>query len=384
MGWQQRITEACQQRRAAGLWRERHQVSQRGASQIAIDGKSYLNFSSNDYLGLSQHPQLLTAWQQGIARYGAGAGASTHVTGYHHVQAEFEQQLADWLGYPRALLFISGFAANQALVAALMASGDRILADRLMHASLLEAAAQSPASLRRFAHNQPPALARLLASPCSGETLVVSEGIFSMDGDCAPLADLQHLTRQHQGWLLVDDAHGIGVSGEGGRGSCWQQQVQPDLLVVTFGKAFGVSGAAVLCSEALAQYLLQFCRHLIYSTAMPPAQICALQAALLLVQQGDEYRQRLQHNIRYFRQRALTLPGSLMDSDSAIQPWVVGDDDRALALAAALRQRGCWVGAIRPPTVPAGSARLRITLSAAHDERQIDSLLEALSDAAGG
>ncbi|SFM87749.1 8-amino-7-oxononanoate synthase [Izhakiella capsodis] len=383
MSWQQRIDEACKQRRAAGLWRERHPVSLRGGSQIEIAGKRYLNFSSNDYLGLSQHPELTTAWQHGVVRYGAGAGASTHVTGYYHLQADFERQLADWLGYSRALLFSSGFAANQAVIAALMASGDRILADRLMHASLLEAAALSPASLRRFAHNQPPALERLLALPCSGETLVVSEGIFSMDGDSAPLVNLQHLTRQHQGWLLIDDAHGIGVLGEGGRGSCWQQQIQPDLLVVTFGKAFGVSGAAVLCSQALAEYLLQFCRHLIYSTAMPPAQIYALQTALKLVQHGDEYRQRLQHNIRYFRQQATRLPGRLMDSDSAIQPWLIGDDTATLALAAALRERGCWVGAIRPPTVPAGSARLRITLSAAHGEREIDCLLEALGDATG-
>ncbi|PIJ48725.1 8-amino-7-oxononanoate synthase [Erwinia sp. OLTSP20] len=383
MGWQQRITQACAQRRAAGLWRQRHLVSQRDASQITVDGKNYLNFSSNDYLGLSHHPALLAGWRQGIADYGAGAGASTHVTGYHHLQAGFEQQLADWLGYPCALLFISGFAANQALIAALAARGDRILADRLMHASLLEAALQSPASLRRFTHNQPAALARLLDNACEGETLVVSEGIFSMDGDSAPLADLQRLTQQHQGLLLIDDAHGIGVAGAQGRGSCWQQQVMPDLLVVTFGKAFGLSGAAVLCGVDMAGYLLQFCRHLIYSTAMPPAQIFALQTALSLVQQADDRRQRLRHNIAFFRRQAAGLPGRLMASDSAIQPWVVAEDQQALALASALRERGCWVSAIRPPTVPAGSARLRITLSACHEESQIIQLVEALADVYG-
>ncbi|HAT1618304.1 TPA: aminotransferase class I/II-fold pyridoxal phosphate-dependent enzyme, partial [Raoultella ornithinolytica] len=228
-----------------------------------------LNFSSNDYLGLSQHPQIIAAWQQGAARYGVGSGGSGHVSGYSEAHRELEESLADWLGYPRALLFISGFAANQALITALLARDDRIVADRLSHASLLEAASLSPAQLRRFAHNDVQQLSELLGKPLAGQQLVVTEGVFSMDGDSAPLRDIAPTTRAAGGWLLVDDAHGIGVVGDEGRGSCHAQNVRPELLVVTFGKAFGVSGAAILCDEALADYLLQFARHLIYSTAMP-------------------------------------------------------------------------------------------------------------------
>lgn len=316
--------------------------------------------------------------EQGAQHYGVGSGGSGHVTGYSQPHAQLEQQLADWLGYPRALLFISGYAANQAVLAALMGADDRILADKLSHASLLEAAAHSPAQLRRFAHNQPDSLQNLLSKPCCGQTLVVTEGVFSMDGDCAPLAALQQHTTAAGGWLMVDDAHGIGVQGEGGRGSCALQGVKPELLVVTFGKAFGLSGAAVLCQEPVAEYLLQYARHLIYSTAMPPAQAIALQTALLRIQQADDLRQQLQQRIAQFRRGAADLPLSLGGSETAIQPLLVGDNPQTLALAEQLRAAGLWVTAIRPPTVPPGGARLRITLSAAHQPEDIDRLLEGL------
>lgn len=382
MGWQQRIDQALAERREKQQLRQRRVIRQDDVRTLCVNDRRYLNFSANDYLGLSRAPQVVAAWQQGAERYGVGAGGSGHVTGYGAPHQAFEQELADWLGYPRALLFISGFAANQAIIAALMQKNDRIFADRLAHASLLEAASLSPASLRRFAHNQPQALAKLLATSAeSGETLVVTEGIFSMDGDSAPLSELHQLALQHNSWLMVDDAHGIGVTGEQGRGSCWQQKVQPDLLVVTFGKAFGLSGAAVLCSEETADYLLQFARHLIYSTAMPPAQVCALQAALYAVQQGDALRARLQNNIRLFRQGAAKHGLALLPSVTAIQPLLVGEEQAALQLAEKLRERGCWVTAIRPPTVPPGTARVRITLSAAHREEDIQRLLEALHDA---
>ena len=328
-----------------------------------------------------EHAETLAL--QGAAQAGAGAGASGHVTGYSRYHAELEQQLAGWLGYSRALLFISGFAANQAIVHLLAQKQDRIVADKLAHASLLDAASHSPATLRRFAHNQPASLQKLLAQPGAGATLVVTEGVFSMDGDSAPLAEIAAATRAADGWLLVDDAHGIGVSGEQGRGSCWQQQVKPELLVVTFGKGFGVSGAALLCDEATADYVEQFSRHLIYSTAMPPAQCWALLAALQQVQQGDALRARLQANIRRFRAGAAQLPWVLPASESAIQPLIVGENAAALALSQRLAQAGCWVSAIRPPTVPPGTARLRITLTAAHEPEDIDALLEALYDAAG-
>ncbi|EOF4707202.1 8-amino-7-oxononanoate synthase [Klebsiella oxytoca] len=382
MSWQQRIEQALEERQAADALRCRQPVTQGAGRWLTREGQRWLNFSSNDYLGLSQHPAIVKAWQEGAERYGVGSGGSGHVSGYSEAHCVLEEQLADWLGYPRALLFISGFAANQAVIAALAGKEDRIVADRLSHASLLEAANLSPAQLRRFQHNDARYLEELLAKPLSGQQLVVTEGIFSMDGDSAPLTDIQRATRAAEALLLVDDAHGIGVVGEEGRGSCDSQQVHPDLLIVTFGKAFGVSGAAVLCSEALADYLLQFARHLIYSTAMPPAQAVALSAALGVIRSddGQQRREKLARHITDFRRQMADYPGELTQSISAIQPLIVGDNARALRLAARLREQGCWVTAIRPPTVPVGSARLRLTLTAAHESADIARLLEVLHD----
>ncbi|HGY5860277.1 TPA: 8-amino-7-oxononanoate synthase, partial [Raoultella ornithinolytica] len=336
MSWQQRIDQALSERRQADAFRRRQPVAQGAGRWLIREDRRWLNFSSNDYLGLSQHPQIIAAWQQGAARYGVGSGGSGHVSGYSEAHRELEESLADWLGYPRALLFISGFAANQALITALLARDDRIVADRLSHASLLEAASLSPAQLRRFAHNDVQQLSELLGKPLTGQQLVVTEGVFSMDGDSAPLRDIAPTTRTAGGWLLVDDAHGIGVVGDEGRGSCHAQNVRPELLVVTFGKAFGVSGAAILCDEALADYLLQFARHLIYSTAMPPAQAVALSAALAVIRSDDgrQRREKLASRVAQFRDGMADFPGELSASTSAIQPLIVGDNTRALQLAA--------------------------------------------------
>jgi 8-amino-7-oxononanoate synthase len=305
------------------------------------------------------------------------------VSGYTLAHQQLEAGLADWLGYPRALLFISGFAANQAVIAALGNKDDRIVADRLSHASLLEAANLSPAALRRFAHNDATHLATLLAKPIGGEQLVVTEGVFSMDGDSAPLADIARVTRQANGWLMVDDAHGIGVCGDEGRGSCDVHQITPDILIVTFGKGIGVSGAAVLCSASLADYLTQFARHLIYSTSMPPAQAAAISASLAVIrsEEGAQRRHKLNALIAQFRAGAKAQNLAVTASDSAIQPLIVGENSRTLELAAQLRANGCWVTAIRPPTVPPGTARLRLTLTAAHEPEDIEQLLEILHDA---
>ncbi|WP_449550473.1 8-amino-7-oxononanoate synthase [Lelliottia amnigena] len=380
MTWQQRITTALEKRRAAEAFRERT-VVEGGAGRFLIrEQRQFCNFSSNDYLGLSQHPAIVRAWQEGAEQYGVGSGGSGHVSGYTTAHHALEASLADWLGYSRALLFISGFAANQALITALMEKDDRIVADRLSHASLLEAAHLSPAQLRRFAHNDASQLNALLEKPCDGQQLVVTEGVFSMDGDSAPLCDVQATAQRHNAWMLVDDAHGIGVLGGEGRGSAFSQNVQPEILVATFGKGFGVSGAAVLCSDSVADYLLQFARHLIYSTSMPPAQAVALQAALRVIRSddGEQRRQTLAALIQRFRAGARELPYQTTDSHSAIQPLIVGENSRALALAEKLRARNMWVTAIRPPTVPAGTARLRLTLTAAHQTQDIDNVLEAL------
>ncbi|MBS9430823.1 8-amino-7-oxononanoate synthase [Photorhabdus akhurstii] len=380
MDWSAYLSRQLSERRDTSLWRQR-QVNQKsdGRFLYTVDDK-YLNFSSNDYLGLSANSAVIAAWQRGAEQYGVGSGGSGHIAGYTKAHQLLEQQLADWLGYPKALLFISGYSANQGVIAALMMKQDRIIADRLSHASLMEAAMYSPAQLRRFLHNQPESLADLLAKPCIGKTLVVTEGVFSMDGDCAPLADIHQQTKASGNWLMVDDAHGIGVCGEQGRGSCWQQKVKPEILIVTFGKAFGLSGAAVLCDEQTAEYLVQYARHLIYSTSMPPAQAQALSEAVRQIQAGDELRQRLQQNINYFRQQAQKLPFNLTDSTTAIQPLIVSDNELSISLSRYLQQKGIWVTAIRPPTVPPGSARLRITLTASHTLQDIDMLMEVLHE----
>lgn len=378
--WLRRIQQALERRRTQDAYRIREANSSGNGRWLLQGGRRYLNFASNDYLGLSRHPAVIRAWQEGAERYGVGSGGSSHVTGFSRAHAALEARLADWLGYPRALLAVSGYAANQAVIHALLAKGDRLLADKLSHASLLEAADRSPAHLRRFPHNRLDRLTNLLEQPVAegGQTLVVTEGVFSMDGDGAPLAAIQSACQAQGAWLLVDDAHGIGLRGDQGRGSCQEQGVRPQLLVVTFGKAFGVGGAAILCDEPVAEYLLQFARHLIYSTALPAAQVEAVNAALTAIQQGDGLRARLRAHIARFRAGAKELPWTLADSASAIQPLLVGDNAQTLALAEGLRAGGLWLGAMRPPTVPPGSARLRITLSAAHEAEDIDLLLEGL------
>ncbi|AJQ98422.1 8-amino-7-oxononanoate synthase [Enterobacteriaceae bacterium bta3-1] len=376
MSFQQRIDQGLSERRSAGAYRSRT-ISENGSGrEISVNGRQYLNFSSNDYLGLSRDTAVIRAWQEGADHYGVGSAGSGHVTGFTSAHAQLEQELAEWLGYPRALMFISGYAANQAVIAALMQKGDFIFADKLSHASLMEASMQSDAALRRFQHNQPDSLAKLLSKSDGGQALVVTEGVFSMDGDSAPLSALAEKSRQTGAWLMVDDAHGVGVCGEQGRGTCDQQRIKPDLLVVTFGKAFGLSGAAVLCSESVAEYFIQFARHLIYSTSMPPAQACALRVALQQVRKGDDLREQLKHNVQLFRRGLADTHLQLVASDSAIQPVIIGENQAALDLAQSLREQGIWASAIRPPTVPPGTARLRITLSAAHQEQDIQRLLE--------
>ncbi|MBG5881340.1 8-amino-7-oxononanoate synthase [Providencia alcalifaciens] len=380
MGWTSFIDSQLQKRKDASAWRERRCIEKSSGRELHFQGKSYLNFSSNDYLGLSQHPEIIRAWQQGAQEYGVGSGGSGHITGFTHAHHQAEQKLADWLGYPRAILFISGFAANHALITALMTAEDRILADKLSHASLLEGAMHSQAQLRRFSHNSVDSLEKLISKPHTAKTLVVTEGVFSMDGDSAPLDELQTLAHAHNAWLMVDDAHGLGIWGKQGRGSCDEYGIKPDILVATFGKAVGVSGAAVLCDERTADFLIQAARHLIYSTSMPPAQAVAISAAVGEIQQADEQRAQLQRNIHYFK-RQLNLPDMhLVDSNTAIQPLIVGDNEKSLQLSQFLREKGIWVQAIRPPTVPPGSARLRMTLSAAHQQDDIDKLLEALNE----
>ncbi|MEY0430059.1 8-amino-7-oxononanoate synthase [Providencia rettgeri] len=380
MTWQSFIQNQIEQRKQTSIWRQRQCIDSANGRSLFLAGKEFLNFSSNDYLGLAHHPQVVAAWQRGADEYGVGSGGSGHITGFTKAHDKLEQALADWLGYPKALLFISGFAANHAVITALMTANDRILADKLSHASIMEASIHSGAQLRRFKHNNPLSLDNLIQKPVSGKTLVVTEGVFSMDGDSAPLQQLQEIARNQHAWLMVDDAHGIGVIGEQGRGSCFANGVKPEILVVTFGKAFGLSGASVLCDEPTAEFFVQSARHLIYSTSMPPAQAVALLAAVEQIQLADQAREDLNQHIAYFRNNADFNGMQLANSMTAIQPLIIGENQASQQLANFLRKKNIWVQAIRPPTVPPGSARLRVTLSAAHQRQDIDQLLEALHD----
>jgi len=372
------LGSALQARQEQGLLRVRNCSAQVIGTRMVVDGREYINFSSNDYLGASQNPLIRSAWQAGLASWGAGSGASPLVTGYTAAHRELEEAIAEWLNVEAVMLFSSGFAANQAVIKSLLAAEHTVWQDRLNHASLQEAGSQHCCRMRRFRHNDLAHLASLLA-PAQG--LIVSEGVFSMDGDQAPCAGLQALARQSKNWWMLDDAHGLGVHGANGRGTLAYQGVgseQPDVLMATFGKALGTAGAFVAGRRELIDYLVNFSRDYVYSTHMPPAQAVATLAAVRWVQSADEPRAQLQAAVRRFRQGAYALGLPLLPSETAIQPLLVGDSLQAMTLADAMRARGFWISAMRPPTVPKGEARLRITLTAAHDEQQVDAMLQAL------
>ncbi|MBG3079343.1 8-amino-7-oxononanoate synthase [Proteus mirabilis] len=379
MSWQTYLNEQLNERRNTPLWRKRKVIKRvDGRFLITISGEKYLNFSGNDYLGISQHADVIKAWQQGADEYGVGSGGSGHITGFTQAHAQLEQHLADWLGYDNALLFSSGYSANQGVISALLEKDDAIIADKLCHASLMEAAVLSPATLWRFLHNSFDSLSQRLNKTSASKTLVVTEGVFSMDGDQAPLTEIATISRQHDAWLMVDDAHGIGVLGKEGRGSCDKSGIKPELLVVTFGKAFGISGAAVLCNKPTAEFFEQYARHLIYSTSMPPAQAVALHSALNIIKQADGERAYLQQLIDTFRQGVISLPIKLLPSQTAIQPLIIGDEQLCQTLSGYLQSKGLWVKSIFPPTVPPHSARLRITLTTRHHLSDIKLLIETL------
>lgn len=372
-------------RRAAGLYRTRGvQAAPCGATAV-VDGRELLNFCSNDYLGLANHPGVVAALRRGADEYGAGSGASHLVTGHTRAHHELEEALAAFTGRPRALLFSTGYMANLGAVSALCGDGDAVFEDRLNHASLLDAGLLSGARFQRYLHGDAANLDARLAKSSARRRLVITDGVFSMDGDIAPLRELAQVSAAHDGWLMVDDAHGIGVLGRGGRGCVDAAGLgigEVPVLVGTLGKAFGTFGAFVAGSEELVEYLVQFARPYIYTTALPPAVATATLAALRLLEAADDRRALLCEHIARFRAGARQLGYELMDSSTPIQPVLVGDAQAALDFSAALRAAGILVTAIRPPTVPAGSARLRVTFSAAHGAAQVDALLAALEQLA--
>lgn len=370
------------ERRAAHLYRQRPLLESPQGPQVRVDGRELLAFCSNDYLGLANHPEVIQAMRDGAAQWGVGGGASHLVIGHSTPHHQLEEALAEFTGRPRALLFSTGYMANLAAVTALVGQGDTVLEDRLNHASLLDAGLLSGARFSRYLHNDAASLASRLEK-ATGNTLVVSDGVFSMDGDLADLPALCAEARRKQAWLMVDDAHGFGPLGATGGGIVEHYGLgieEVPVLVGTLGKGFGTAGAFVAGSEELIETLIQFARPYIYTTSQPPAVACATLKSLQLLQTESWRREHLNRLIARFRSGAAEIGLRLMDSPTPIQPILVGDSERALRLSALLRERGLLVGAIRPPTVPAGSARLRVTLSAAHSAAQLEQLLDALAE----
>lgn len=365
---------------AAGLRRRSRALSVSGVAARSAD-RSLRVFCSNDYLGLADDPRLVEAFTAAARRDGVGSGAAHLVTGHRGEHEALEAELAEFLGRERVLLFSTGYMANLGVIDALLGAGDAAFEDRLNHASLLDGARLAGARLQRYRHADPVHLEARLAGGDYRRRLVISDGVFSMDGDLAPLPALAAAAARHDAWLMVDDAHGIGVLGAGGGGIVQQLGLSPaqvPVLVGTLGKALGCFGAFVAGSAELVDYLVQKARTYVYTTAPPPAVAAAARAALGIIRDEPGRRQRLQALVSRFRAGAAQLGLPLMDSPTPIQPLLVGDARRAVALSGTLEQAGFLVTAIRPPTVPAGTARLRVTLSAAHREGDVDELLDVL------
>ena len=375
------LSLALQARRDNSLYRSRQTLDGPQGVSVRVDGRDYLSFCSNDYLGLANHPAVVAAFHQGLDRFGAGSGAAHLITGHSRAHQELEETLADFVQRPRALLFSTGYMANLGVLAALAGRGDQVFEDRGNHASLLDGARLSGARLLRYRHADAADLAQRLQSASRPDGLIATDGVFSMDGDIAPLPALAQTAAAHAAWLLVDDAHGLGVIGPEGRGSvaaCGLGIAQVPILVGTLGKAFGTFGAFVAGSDDLVETLIQEARPWIYTTAPPPAVAVATLAALRLVEAEDWRRSHLQALVRHFRAGAVRLGLELCDSETPIQPVLAGTPQAALRWSAALREAGILITAIRPPTVPAGTSRLRITFSAGHSETQVDRLLDGL------
>jgi 8-amino-7-oxononanoate synthase len=367
---------------AQALRRRRRLVDTPCGPQLVVDGRPMLAFCSNDYLGLANDPALIEAAQEGIRRHGLGSGASPLVSGHSTAHAALEQRLASFVGMQRALLFSTGYLANLGALPALVGAGDAVFSDQLNHASLIDATRLSRATIHIYPHLDLGALEALLARSAARRKLIISDAVFSMDGDLAPLPALLALAERHDAWLMVDDAHGFGLLGPQGRGSLARCGLKSPRLIYmgTLGKAAGVAGAFIAASDDLIEWLLQKARTYIFSTAEPPLLAYALLKGVELIEHGDERRRHLAALIAQLRAGLRLRRWKLLPSETAIQPVVIGENAETIAVANALLERGLWVPGIRPPTVPAGTARLRITLSAAHTEAQVARLIEALME----
>jgi len=368
-------------RREEHLYRTRLNVASGCSATLSVEGRSLINFCSNDYLGLASHPDIVQALKQAADIYGTGSGASHLVSGHSVVHQQLEEQLAEYTGRPRALLFSTGYMANIGAINALIGRRDLVLQDQLNHASLLDGGRLSQADFKRYKHVDMSSLEQRLEQSSAARKLIVSDGVFSMDGNLAPLREISSLAKKHSAWLMVDDAHGVGVLGQHGGGLVEELNMsveQVPVLVGTLGKSFGTFGAFVAGSEALIETLIQFSRSYIYTTALPPAIAAATLASLKIVREETWRRDKLAQLVMRFRRGAEQIGLQLAESNTPIQPVLINNDEKVMQVGQALRAAGFLVGAIRPPTVPVGSGRLRITFSADHSEEQVDKLVTAL------
>jgi len=380
-----RIQKHHAQRQAQQRLRIRRAIHRRDGVRLKLGDVWLTGFCSNDYLGLAQQFEVSSALQDAAAREGVGSTASALICGHHQLHAQVEQELADWLGYPQALLFDSGFMANLAVQQALLdEETDVCVQDRLNHASLIDATRLAGCRLRRYPHLDSEGALRQLNSVPNGAALLATDGVFSMDGDSAPLRSLTLAAKTGQALLYVDDAHGIGVVGDHGSGSVAAAGLsvkEVPLQMVSLSKALGSHGAVVLGDEALITHLLESARPYLYTTALPPAQAAASLAAIKRARRDQWRREKLNELIARFHSEAGRHGLELMPSQTPIQPLLCGSDATAMAWAQTLEESGFLVSAIRPPTVPEGKARLRITLSALHTPEQIKALVEAIARA---
>lgn len=372
-----------EQQKARARYRARQCVAEQCGREVTINNKQYLNFSSNDYLGLNHHSEINKALQEGADRFGTCASGSSLITGYSYAHQALENDICDWLNKPKCLLFASGFSANTAMMQALGNKDSHLYLDKLSHASLIDGALASDAKVKRFLHNDTEQLSRLLNKSQTNtaikeiNNIIVSEGVFSMDGDQANVIELATIAKQYHAMLYLDDAHSIGVVGEKGEGSSANADI--DIVMATFGKALATSGAFVACDEALADYLINFSRHYIYSTAISPALAWATKKSIELAQKEQWRRIKIQE-LSLLLTSKLSDKVKLIQSASSIHAIVIGDETSTLDVCQKLRDKGIWLTAIRPPTVPANSSRLRVTITASHKDKDINYLAKCINE----